>query len=1154
MRTTILAAAVLAAALALAAPATASYPQGPPNDPEYDRAEEGGEETCFEESVTDEQHYLYDFMPRCARNAEDPTGAAGMSVNAAWSTHTTGTNDTLIAYVEGGINWHDGTIEELVDKVYINHGELPLPQGPDGIVDGDATPYDRNDDGRFSASDYAEDPRVHDAHGDLVDPNGNGLLDPEDLVVRFSDGVDDDGNGFTDDVSGWDFYNDGNNPATPDTTYDHANHQMEQAAAETNNGIDEAGVCPDCTVVPVKAGAEALDRTNELAQAWLFAGHTTGADVIVSGTADLGYSETMRDVIEHLWHHDGTVMVEASNDFDSTDHQGGMWWPHVLPGNAMVPDSEGNPFPPAANERLETFRARSGYTSWGTHNVFTVATGGGTTSEANPTVGGVLGMVLSYGKVAAEEGLVDEPLSGPEAIQVVRATVSDVDSSQRAWPANDGWDLQYGYGRPNVSAAVEAVEEGAIPPVASIDRPNWYEVYDPTETDEVPVTGHVDAARADGTYEWRLEAAAGPDPAEANFSTVASGERVQRLEGELGRLDLSRFPASFWERAHELSETKTLETTERYTVTLRLRAVDGEGRVGEDRRTISLRHDPSWKPGFPKDLGMGGESQPALADLDGDGDEEVVTADSNGRIHAYEGEGGGELPGWPATTGPAELHPALDRPDVEADHEPVLGPVAAGDIAGDDRPEVLAAGIQGHVYAYDADGELLPGWPVDVGRHAVDPGSPRPQLEYTRLPKAGASASPVLVDLDRDGGLEVLQASWDGHLYGLQPDGSDVDGWPVDVRLPDDHEPARDHVVVHDHKLPGTPAVADLDGDGDPEIVVRSQLSETLGAGLQPDGRNHVFAYHHDGSPVDGWPAELRAVVIFYGSAQEFITEGSNSPVAADVDGDGADEVATSAIFSPSSLIQGDGTVTPIYGPHPNGLAAAVAGQDPSGYATGNQPTDAPASFTTTGAFGKVGGTLAYSQGGTGASSIASSLLTPGKGNAIQNYQRTYDAASGTPLPGFPAELQGLDFLGAPLIVDVTGDGVAEVLEGGDSETLHAFQVGAGDQAPGWPKWTPGWTISSPTAGDVDGDGKVDVVTSTREGYVLAWGTDGEAGDLEWPTYKGDAQRTGRYAGNLPASVPAPASSQPSPPGAALLGALPLAVVAGAVVRRQARP
>ena len=68
-------------------------------------------------------------------------------------------------------------------------------------------------------------------------------------------------------------------------------------------------------------------------------------------------------------------MVEASNDFDSTDHQGGMFWPHVLPGNGAGRQRHGLNRPGAgANALTTTYRARSNYTSWGTHNMFSVAT------------------------------------------------------------------------------------------------------------------------------------------------------------------------------------------------------------------------------------------------------------------------------------------------------------------------------------------------------------------------------------------------------------------------------------------------------------------------------------------------------------------------------------------------------------------------------------------------------------------------------------------------------------------------------------------------------------------------------------------------------------------------------------------------------------
>src|SRR5918994_7173589 len=307
------------------APAVAAFPEDPPNDPDYDRAEEN----CLLHSVNEEQHYLYSRMSLCTPRAADRENAAGMSIDRAWREFGTGRADVTIAYIEGGINWRADDIRDLVDQVFINRGELPAPTTPVA-------------DGRLNARDYS----------DSRDANGNRVIDPEDLIVRFSDGSDDDGNGYVDDISGWDFYYDQNDPATVDAEYDHANTQMRQAAAKTNNGFLGAGVCPGCTILPIKAGAEALDRTDDLAEAWLYAADLN-ADVIVSVSADLGYSTFMRQAIHHAWSR-GIVMVAASNDFNSTDHQGGMFHPHVIPGNGLVTNSQGIPGP-GANGATTTF-------------------------------------------------------------------------------------------------------------------------------------------------------------------------------------------------------------------------------------------------------------------------------------------------------------------------------------------------------------------------------------------------------------------------------------------------------------------------------------------------------------------------------------------------------------------------------------------------------------------------------------------------------------------------------------------------------------------------------------------------------------------------------------------------------------------------------
>ncbi|MFN2544679.1 MAG: hypothetical protein ABR600_08945 [Actinomycetota bacterium] len=997
----------------------------------------------------------------------------GMDLERAWKHFTKGDPHVVISYVEGGINWHTDSAKGLTDRIYVNWRETPVPCTEKAAsACGRSYPkhrkaYDGNHDGFVNAADWKSDPRVSDS-------NENGYVDAEDLIVAFSDGVDRDGNGYPSDISGWDFYDEQNDPATYDSTYGHANGQMGRIHHE----------CPDCSILPVKAGAEALDRTDDLAQAWLYSADA-GASVITSTTADLGYSSFMRQAVQYLAGKD-IAMVEASNDFDSTDHQGGMWWPNVVPGNSVVLNAAGDGW------------IRSDYTSWGTHSMFSVTANGGTTSESTPTTSGVIGLLLSWGREAARKHLIKGKLTGPEAIQVLRATARPVRDASLAWPGGPGeWNPQYGYGIPDLYDAMRAVGKGGVPADARIDSPSWYRLFDPTSVGTVKVTGTIDAPRSGG-FRWVLQAGVGANPTEKQWFRIGSGHGRRHMHGTLGMLKLSKIPESVWAKPFALSQNKVLETTEQYTVSFRLKVADDDDRLAEDRRSIAVTHDDSWLPGFPLKIRASGESQPALVDLQGTGRRDIVFGDTDGFVHAIDPQSGAELPGWPVHLRPVDV--MRSHRGVSPGYEPVVGDVAVGTIDQNGLQLVAVTSLTGRVYLFGPKGELEKGFPILLDKDVQPPPIPRPALRFTRLPAVGSVAGPVLFDLGGSKRLEIIQVGWDGYIHVFESNGTDFPGWPVKVQMPSGYSPPPGLQFVNDQKLETPPAIGYLQGPTQgPDVVLRPQYTETPDEGLQPGGAGYVFAYGADGSLLPGWPARMQGTVEYYGSAQEFVTEGSAAPVTADITGTGVgpDMVAVGPVLSPPYLIDGAGQIQSTYGATPSWPPSAGA--------------DIPVAFTTSGAFGKVDGALTFAQAETGSATLATALLQSNSGVDVKEFEGAYAATGGSARPGFPTARQGIDFLGQPIFVDVTGDGGAEIIDGGDSNAIHAWD-GTGAMAAGFPKWTTGWTVFSPSAGDLLGTGTTDLVTTTREGYLFAWATPGDASaNTEWWRAGHDEWNTGRY-------------------------------------------
>src|SRR5439155_304297 len=106
-------------------------------------------------------------------------------------------------------------------------------------------------------------------------------LSPEDLIAvfghcRMQNGrigqcppggrFDNDGNGYPNDINGWNADRDNNDPQTEDMAYNHAPGLHSLLVGVPDNGYAGVGLCPRCRVVPVKTGAEALGRSDKWAE------------------------------------------------------------------------------------------------------------------------------------------------------------------------------------------------------------------------------------------------------------------------------------------------------------------------------------------------------------------------------------------------------------------------------------------------------------------------------------------------------------------------------------------------------------------------------------------------------------------------------------------------------------------------------------------------------------------------------------------------------------------------------------------------------------------------------------------------------------------------------------------------------------------------
>jgi hypothetical protein len=196
---------------------------------------------------------------------------------------------------------------------------------------------------------------------------------------------------------------------------------------------------------------------------------------------------------------------------------------------------------------------------------------------------------------------------------------------------------------------------------------------------------------------------------------------------------------------------------------------------------VGTARRPAFRMRAPLDLGRRFHAAPAFADLDGDGRMDAIVGQWGPRLAWYRGTAGGFAPSDTAVvtiTRGSNTVPAL------------------GDLDGDGDLDLLVGESSGWLNYYRNDGDTR---------------APRFALvsdEFERI-RIGRRSAPALVDLDRDGDLDLLLGSESDGLALFRNEGS-----RQAARF------ARDTAFRAEAPVLAAPAAGDLDGDGQVELVV----------------------------------------------------------------------------------------------------------------------------------------------------------------------------------------------------------------------------------------------------------------------------------------------------------------------------------------------
>ncbi|MEZ4517893.1 MAG: VCBS repeat-containing protein [Chloroflexota bacterium] len=497
------------------------------------------------------------------------------------------------------------------------------------------------------------------------------------------------------------------------------------------------------------------------------------------------------------------------------------------------------------------------------------------------------------------------------------------------------------------------------------------------------------------------------------------------------------------------------------------------------------RVEPKWTISLPsakceaESLGTDcHRSSPAIADINGDNQPDIIVATNSGHILAVSGSG--------SVLWDRDIAPYFG---LSSNQQTITSSPAIGDIDADGSPEiVVGTGYEasdckpGGVIALRNDGSLMSGWPVSTRDNNIAPSNcPDPVF-----------STPALGDLDNDGDLEIVAGSFDNRIYAWHHDGRLLDGFPGKSILYDmlGWPNMRDQLA---DTIWSSPALGDLDGDGYLDIVIgtdEGMVDGTFGnpdwdcpyesPSGAPDGYcgGALYAYDHEGEFLPGYPKHILEVI-------------QSSPALIDANRDGHADV----FVGTGSYYRNYSPDRPTYGMRMFGWSHN--GNDLPGWG-GGQPTLSvlPASP----AVGDIAG------------DAAPEIIIPGIGGRIYAWHQDGSVVSGFPAaaPNYMGSTGSQDVGKSPVLGDYDGDGKMEIfltvgwsvtIIDGNGRILTNTNAPSDGSTPFYV--ANGLLQNNPALGDIDGDGVLELIVQNSD--LIVWDLPSGATAATWPMFRHDA-------------------------------------------------